>query len=91
MTFRSKSSNIINRSRSSKKGGTVIMRRRLIMERKLAKLIQQDIADMVGISQRAYSMIELSQSYGSGQVRDKLVKLFNLPAETLLGVTDDTI
>jgi|GEM_PF-485096 len=65
------------------------MRKTLKSSRENLSLTQQFVAEKVNIGLRMYQYIEAGTSYGSGQVRDKLVKLFNVPAETLLGVTDD--
>jgi len=67
------------------------MRENLKTSRESRMLTQHQVAKNVDIGIRMYQYIEAGKSYGSGQVRDKLVKFFGIPAETLLGVTDDKI
>lgn len=65
------------------------MRKNLKKKRESAGLTQKFVATQVNIGVRMYQYIESGTAYGSGQVRDKLVKLFNIPADRLLVVTDD--
>lgn len=66
-----------------------MMRGVLKASRERLRLTQKHVADKVNVGLRMYQYIEAGTSYGSGQVRDKLVKLFNVPADQLLSITED--
>ncbi|MBE3586633.1 MAG: helix-turn-helix transcriptional regulator [Thermoanaerobacter sp.] len=64
----------------------VFMRRYLINTRKTLGYTQEQVAKEIGISQRAYSMIELNQINPSWEVAQRLEKFFGIPAGELLAV-----
>lgn len=56
----------------------------LFIKRKTMHLSQKKIADKLGITQRAYSMIELNQINPSWEVAQRLENFFGIPASELL-------
>ena len=67
------------------------MREALRQKRLEGGLSPAGVARAIGIKKRMYYYIESGTAYGSGQVRDKLVTFFGIPADILLSVTDDKI
>ena len=64
------------------------MRRYLINVRKQLGYTQEQVAKGIGISQRAYSMIELNQINPSWAVAQRLERFFGIPASELLAVEE---
>lgn len=61
-----------------------MLRENLIKLRKSRCLTQKEISKIIGISQQAYSMIELNQINPSWEVAQRLEKFFGIPAGELL-------